>query len=171
MRKILETITLVGLGYLCALTAYVLYGPDPLPDRIPIHFDLAGHPDGYGPTTDLALAPFAAFVLYMIITVLARYASLTFHHEHETTAGRERLESLGLGMIAWIKAELMGIFVCIEMTSIQSSKHPDQAISLVGIWILAGAVLVSITGYIAAMLRAALTRSKPSHPDGVVAEL
>ena len=171
MRKILETITLVCLGYMSVVTAYVLYGPDPPPDRIPIHFDMAGHPDGWGPTSGLAVLPFAAFVLYMLITMLAHYSTLAHYPDHATPAGRRRLELLSVGMIAWIKAEMVGIFVCIETTSIQAARHWDQAMSLVGVWILLGAVFVTIIGHFAAMVWALHSNQKPAGSEEILSEL
>ncbi len=170
MRKILETITLVSLGYLSVVTAYALYGPDPLPDRIPIHFDLAGHADGYGPTSDLAVATIAAFVLYMLITVLGHYSTLTPHPDHETPGGQQRLESLALGMIAWIKAEMIGIFVFIETTSIEAARHPGQTISLLGLWILLGAVILTIVAYIAATLTVLLSGKETADSEEILPE-
>lgn len=161
MRKILETLTLVALGFLIVVTAIALYGPKPLPDRIPTHFDLAGHPNAWGPASDLAVLPFVAFVLYMFLTIVANYPSLTHHRGQVTPLSRRRMESLALGMIAWIKAEMVGIFVCIQITLIQAARRPDHATSLVGVWILLGALIVTISWYVANLVWARRPAPEP----------
>ena len=76
--------------------------------------------------------------------LLARYQSLASYPVQTTAESQPRLESLALGMLAWIKAEMVAIFLYIEMISIESASHPDQKMSPLGVWILAGAVFPPI---------------------------
>ena len=64
MRKTLEA---VGLGALAVLfwdTYRALYGPDPLPDRIPTHFDIAGQPNGWA-----RLPRFGCSLLWLFLSI------------------------------------------------------------------------------------------------------
>jgi len=48
MRKTMEVLGLILLGYLCWITYWALNGPNRLPDRIPTHFEISGLPNAWG---------------------------------------------------------------------------------------------------------------------------
>jgi uncharacterized membrane protein len=152
MRKFLGVVGIATLSLLFLVTAIAVYGPDPLPERIPTHFDLTGHADSWSSSTFIVILPFVALVLYMLITIVARYPALTHYPVEVTPENRSRLESLALGMMAWLKVEMVGIFACIQITLIHSATHPDQVVSLLGVWILLGTVIATVICYVVAML-------------------
>jgi uncharacterized membrane protein len=152
MRKVLGAVGIATLGLLFLVTAIAVYGSDPLPERIPTHFDLSGHPDGYSSSTTIVILPFVALILYMFITIVARYPTLTHYPVEVTPENRSRLESLALGMMAWLKVEMVGIFACIQITVIQSAHHPEEVVSLLGLWIMLGTVIVTVIYYVVAMV-------------------
>jgi uncharacterized membrane protein len=154
MRKFLGVAGIATLGLLFLVTGIALYGPDPLPDRIPTHFDWAGHVDGWGSPSFLVFVPFIALILYMLITIVARYPALTHYPVEVTPENRSRLEHLALGMIAWLKVEMVGIFACLQFTWIQAAHRPGEAVSLLGVWIMLGTVIVTVILYVGAMIRA-----------------
>jgi uncharacterized membrane protein len=47
-----------------------------LPDEAPLHFDASGQPDGWGDKNWLWLLPLLAGMVYILLTVAARYQSL-----------------------------------------------------------------------------------------------
>jgi uncharacterized membrane protein len=152
MRKVLGVVGIATLGLLFLVTAIAVYGPDPLPERIPTHFDLSGHPDGWSSSTSIVFVPFVALIFYIFITIVARYPALTHYPVEVTSENRPRLESLALGMMAWLKVEMAGIFACIQFTLIQSGHHPEQVVSLLGLWIMLGTVIVTVIYYVVAMV-------------------
>lgn len=154
MRRFLGIAGIATLGLLFLVTAIALYGPDPLPDRIPTHFDWTGHVDGWGSPSFLVFVPFVALILYMLITIVARYPALTHYAVEVTPENRSRLEHLALGMMAWLKVEMVGIFACLQITWLQAAHHPGDVVSLLGVWIMLGTVIVTVILYAGAMIRA-----------------
>ena len=115
MRKILDYyVCLPGLALIFYITWRALDGPNRLPDRIPTHFDLAGNPDGWGSPRTLLVLPVIALVLYLVITLVALFPSVFNYPVRVTAENRARLEELALGMIAWLKAELVCFFTGLQ---------------------------------------------------------
>lgn len=163
MRKILESVCVGMLGALFLATALALYGPNSLPSRIPTHVDITGNPDAWSSTFSLQALPFVALVLYIFLFLLARYQSLASYPVQTTAESQPRLEELALGMLAWIKAEMVAIFLYVELILIHAARHPEQQMSLLGVWLLFGAVFVTIAVHAAKMVRAG--RSGRERPD------
>ena len=107
MRRSLEAIGLFALAGLLWVTCSALYGPEPLPARVPTHFDLAGHPNGWGSPAALFLLPAIALVLYCGMTLVARYPSVFNYPVRVTPANRPRLEEITISLLTWIKVEMV----------------------------------------------------------------
>lgn len=163
MLKFLGGVGVAILGLLFLVTAWAVYGPSPLPDRIPTHFNLAGHPDGWGSAAFLVFVPFVALLLYIFISLVARYPSLAHYPVEVTSENRSRLEHLALGMMAWLKVEMVGIFACLQITLIQAAHHPDDVVSLLAVWALLAAVIITVIVYLVAMVRAGNAGQTPVH--------
>ena len=76
MRKTIEALGLMILGFLYWITYGALNGPERLPDRIPTHFNISGQPNAWGPPKMLWLLPVIGTGLYVLMTALA---SIQFH--------------------------------------------------------------------------------------------
>jgi uncharacterized membrane protein len=159
MRKILETISLVALIALAFLTRSALRGPHRLPDKIPTHFDMTGHANGWDSPASLLLLPIVALGIYLLITVLSRFPALFNFPVEVTDQNRARLQALAWNMIAWIKAEMLCLFAWIQWMTIQAARMPDGGFSpasgfMVGTFGLVALLLFTIAWFIVAMLRA-----------------
>ena len=69
-RTVREALAGLGLILLCGSVATHWHD---LPPRVPVHFGLTGHPDGFGSKIILLILPATAIVLYLALTVVARY--------------------------------------------------------------------------------------------------
>jgi hypothetical protein len=73
-----------------------------------------------------------------------------------TTENRSRLEALALGLIVWLKTELVCLFTGIQWTTVQAARHPGEGLSvllaMVPVYILV--VLGTIAWHFVAMIRA-----------------
>jgi len=157
MRKTLEAISLAALVLLLWITWRALTGPGHLAGRIPTHFDLAGRPDGSGSPAMLLLLPAVAVLLYLLLGIVVRFPSAFNYPVPVTADNRPRLEALSLSMIAWLKAELICLFVWLQNLAIQAAKHPADGLHAGSFTIPASIILVfaTIAWYIKAMRRAA----------------
>ena len=100
MRKSLEAAALVFLCLTWGWTAQALFGANPLPAQIPVHFDLAGRPDRWGTPQTLWLIPLMTAVIYSLMTLVARYPSALAHYRHAARwSGLRRRRSRPTGAI------------------------------------------------------------------------
>jgi len=155
MRKYLEAISLTALAILLWITWAALYGPRALTGPIPTHFDLAGHPNAYGPPQMLLILPAVALVLYLLITVVSRNPAVFNYPVRATPQNRQRLQELALNMIAFLKAETVILFALIQYQTIDSARNLQstlpQSLMLIGIAV----IFSTIALHIIAMRRAA----------------
>jgi uncharacterized membrane protein len=154
MRKTLEAIALGALGLLFWITYSALYGPDPLPGRIPIHFSLAGQPNGWGSPSTLWLLPIVGAGVYLLITVVSRFPG-SFHFPVRVTAeNRPRLEELARRMILWLKAELVCLFTGLQGGIIDSARQGTLSMPL---WLMPLSIAVifgTVIAHTVAIVRA-----------------
>jgi uncharacterized membrane protein len=154
MRKTLEVIALGALAFLSWITYRALYGPDPLPDRIPTHFNLAGQPDAWGSPSSLPLLPAVAAGLYLLIT-LAGLLPVSFKAPiRMTEENRARLEALSRQMLAWFKMCLVCLFAWIQWSILDSVRRGNARLSPMIILFFLVAVFGGVGWHIAAMIRA-----------------
>jgi|SRR5580658_3261816 hypothetical protein len=157
--RILEVLSLVALAVLAAETALAVFGPVPLPARVPTHFNAAGSPDAWGSASILWLLPAIAAILYLLMSWVARHPAAFNYPVRVTPFNRPRLQELALGMIAWLKAELLSFFALIQWIIVRAARHPEHAISPVPMPLLLAAVFLTVGIYLVAIFRAGRTPS------------
>jgi uncharacterized membrane protein len=159
MRKTLATIGLTVLAFQVWGYCRDLYGPNRLPDRVPTHFDLAGHPNGWDSPSFLIFLPILSAALYLFFSVIARFSSM-FHYPVEVTdANRDRLQSLAIGMIAWIRMEMVCIFATAQWMASHLARHPEPATYSVILFAPLGLLLATVAWTIVGILRAGRVQS------------
>jgi len=154
MRKVLEIVSLAALAVLVFVTLRAFFGPARLPDRIPIHFNAAGQADGWGSPAMLLVFPAIAVVIYLLMSLVSRFPAAFNFPVRVTALNRQRLEDLALGMIAWLKTEIVIFFAWIESDAIGAARHPGQHLSAQLMPALLTAVFTTCIVYIAAMFKA-----------------
>lgn len=150
----MEVVGVAALIFLFWLTYQATAGPNRLPDKIPTHFDLAGHPNAWGPTAYLYLLPVLGLVLYLAMTVVARFPSAFNFPVRVTPQNRAALEQIGQQLVAWLKVQLVCIFDWIQASTIAAARHESNDLSP---WLMPLTLLVvfgTIGWHIAAMIRA-----------------
>jgi len=161
MRKTLEAISLAALAVLFWSTWRALSGPGQLPDRIPTHFDLAGHADGWGSPQALLMVPAVAFVLYLGITLVARFPAVFNYPVRVTPENRRRLEELALNMICWLKTELVCLFAWLQILTIDAARRsgPKPSVNFALVPVSIVVVFATVGWHFVAMRRAASPRT------------
>jgi len=119
MRTVREA--LAGLGLLLLCGSLATHWPD-LPSRVPVHFDLTGHPDGFGSKTNLLALPATAVLLYLGLTVATRYPAYFNFPVSVTDLDRQALQNLAIDMLGWLKAEVMWIFAWLTFAAISTAS-------------------------------------------------
>lgn len=128
MRKTLETISLAGLALIAWITWQAFNGPNPLPDRIPVHFDAAGNANGWGSPSTLILLPVVAAGIYLLITLISLLPTRIRSAVKLTAESRAKIDTLTHQMLAWIKAEMVGLFLCIQWFMLAGIKEGSNRI-------------------------------------------
>lgn len=155
MRRILDAVSFVALILLLGATGLALFGPNQLPEKVATHLDQLGQPDAYAARTSYEVLPMIAVIVFLALTVVAAYSSLAKHAALQNPDGGPSLEPLILKLIVSIKAELMGIFACIQFSSLHVARHPDDPTSIWGamMWVLLVAIFGTVAWYVTNMIR------------------
>jgi uncharacterized membrane protein len=104
------------------MTWTALDGANPLPDKIPTHFDLAGRPDAWGSSHLLFLLPAIGVFLYLTISLMSRFPGSFNYPVRVSAQNRARLQSIALNMVASIKAETLCLFALLQYYTLQASR-------------------------------------------------
>jgi uncharacterized membrane protein len=154
LRRTLLVIALAALAGTWIVTVQALTGAHALPARIATHFDAAGNANGWGEPKMLWLFPIIATFIVALMTLVNRYPQAFNYPVRVTPATRPRLEAISLSMIAWLRAELVCLFLWIQVAIIRSARAGRSSLSP---WLVPVAILVifaSIGWHIAAMIKA-----------------
>jgi uncharacterized membrane protein len=154
MRKVLETLTLACLALMAWITYEAFQGPEPLPERIPMHFDAAGNANGWGPPSALALLPVVAAGLYLLITVISLLPTGIRSKVTLTPESRERIQALTRQMLAWIKAEIVGLFLFIQWFILAGIKDGSNKIPAIPPPVLLVVIFATVGWHLVAVFRA-----------------
>jgi len=122
MRKSLEALGIVAFLLLAWITWAALYGPNRLPDRVPTHFDAAGNPNAWGSPMGMVILPVMAAGLYLLMSLVTRFPGAFHYPVRVTRLNIERLQSVTLDMIAWLKVELVCLFTLLQWAFIQAAR-------------------------------------------------
>jgi hypothetical protein len=155
MRKMFEAISLVAIAVLWAITWRALDGPNPLPGRIPTHFNAAGEPNAWGPPGALWLLPAVAAGLYLVISLVALFPAAFNFPVRVSALNRPRLEALTLRMISCLKAELACLFLTIQASIVESARNGHAGLSPLIVPVFLVAVFGNIGWHMVAIFRAA----------------
>jgi uncharacterized membrane protein len=159
MRKTLATIGLAVLALQVWGYCRDAYGPNRLPDVIPVHFDAAGHPNGWDSPTSFIILPILSLGLFLLLTVIARFPSIFNYPAELTEANRDRLQSLTIDLLAWMKLELVCIFAATQWMCLHLARHPEPESFSVILIVPIGMLFATIAWYIVALLRAGRMQS------------
>ena len=169
-RTLQEFLALAALLFLLLLPVRARLNG--LPDRIPLNFDMAGHPNRWGSSSQLYTLPLIGLGLAFLLTVVRFFPGSFSYPVPVTDANRVRIQALAIDMIGWIKVELFATFAWLEWSIIAVARQGEFSRSTgpgpLFLIVCVGSTLVTIYIYISAMRRAANLPSSPQ--DGPRAE-
>ncbi|MGA2277408.1 MAG: DUF1648 domain-containing protein [Terracidiphilus sp.] len=154
MRKSLEALSIFGLALIFAMTWLAFNGPNPLPDLVPTHFDAAGNANAWGPPSTLWILPVVGIVLYLFVTVISLLPTGIRSSTRLTEEGRARLESLIHQMVAWIKLELVCLFLWIQWSLLQTVRQGSGKMSPVAVLLFLIAIFATLGLHSGSIIRA-----------------
>jgi Protein of unknown function (DUF1648) len=155
MRQTLQLVGIAALALLGWITGAALYGPNHLPDRVPTHFDAAGHPNAWGSPTGMLLLPVVAAGLYLLMSLVTRYPGAFHYPVRVTRENIEQLQSITLDMIAWLKVENTCLFLVLQSAFIQAARTGNGRLFPMILPFFIAAIFGTIGWHILALFRAA----------------
>jgi len=114
-------IEFLGISFLILLFAIPLFYYNQLPERIPIHFNVAGKPDGFGGKHSLFILPATGLFIYFLLTVLAAFPHVYNFPVTITSANAEVQYRLATRLMRILKAVILIIFSFISWMSIRTA--------------------------------------------------
>ncbi len=161
MRKTLEVMSLIVLGYLCWITYSAMNGPERLPDRIPTHFGALGQPNGWGPLSTLWLLPIIGAGLYVLMTVLSSIRFRRYNLPVRLTEANPAFiqEQTGV-MITLIKCEVLGLFAYLQWSIIRGARSGVFGLSPLVLPVFLLVIFATVGWHLMAIVRGAR-----EHPD------
>lgn len=148
------TLEVIAAVCLIGMWGVVLLSWPELPDTIPVHFNAAGEPDGWGSKITLFFLPAIGTFLFAVLTVLSRFPHV-YNYPCSITPENARTQySLARTMIVGLKAELVGLFLYLEWTIVNSGIGNGEG---PGLWFLPVFLLVlfgTISYYLVKALKA-----------------
>ena len=161
MRKTLEVVGLGMLAVLYWITYSALNGPGKLPDRIPTHFDISGQPNGWGPPGFLWFLPLVAAGLYMLLTALGSIRYRRYNLPVAVTeANLPFIQEQTILMVAWIKCEILCLFVYLQWAIIQSAHDGSFRLSPLLIPVSLVVIFSTVGWRLTTMIRGARVRAE-----------
>ncbi len=167
MRKTLEAICLGLLAILFWFTYSALHGPERLPDRIPTHFDISGQPNAWGSPGFLWFLPVVATGIYLLLTVLGSIRYRRYNLPVRVTeANLPFIQDQTILMVAWIKSEMLCLFLYLQRSIVQSARDGAFRLSplLIAVFLV---VIFSTVGWnLVALIRGAKLRGESADAGG-----
>lgn len=128
-RLWLELAALAGL--VVGLVAVARAWPH-LPETVPMHFDAAGRPDGWGGRSSILLLPGASVFLYVLLSLVERLPARWYNYPVAVTEENlARQHRLARDLVLWLKAALSWMFADITVRIVGTASG---AVEGLGAW-------------------------------------
>jgi len=161
MRKTMEVLGLILLGYLCWITYWALNGPNRLPDRIPTHFEISGLPNAWGSPRFLWILPAVGLGLYLLMTALASIQFRSYNLPVRLTeTNLPFIQQKTSEIVAWTKTEMLCLFVYIQSAIIRAARAGEFRLSPAIVPLFVLVIFATVGWHLVVMLRGARSRAE-----------
>jgi len=116
----------IGVLLLLAFWYYTLSNLPQLPDTIPTHFNAGGEVDGYGQKWTIIALPAIGSILYIGLTIIARFPHKMNYLVPITESNALKQYSIVKGMFRVMKTSIIIVFFLIAFETVQvATGNPD----------------------------------------------
>jgi uncharacterized membrane protein len=163
MRKTMEVLGLMVLGYLYWITYWALNGPDRLPDRIPTHFNISGQPNAWGSPGILWVLPAVGLGLYLLMTALASIQFRSYNLPVRVTeTNLPFIQQKTSEVVAWTKTEMLCLFVYIQSAIIHGARVGEFRLSPAIVPVFMAVILTTVGWHLVLIIRRARSEAAES---------
>jgi uncharacterized membrane protein len=114
-------IEVAGFSFLVVLIALPLVWYNKLPDTIPVHFNAAGEPDGYGGRATLWIIPVTGLFMWLLFTVLEAFPQVYNFPVKITPENIVTQYRMATRLIRILKSVILIIFSFISFQTIKTA--------------------------------------------------
>jgi uncharacterized membrane protein len=114
-------IEVAGFSFLVVLIALPLIWYNKLPETIPVHFNAAGEPDGYGGRATLWILPVTGFFMWLLLTVIEAFPQIYNFPVKITPENIVTQYRMATRLIRILKAVILIIFSFISFQTIKTA--------------------------------------------------
>ena len=119
MRRLFD---LIAVAAIVALFAGVAMNWGTLPERVPVHFGMAGTPDRWSDPGSLILLPIVTVLLTGLLTVVGMFPQAWNLPAKVTAENQDRVFAAGAEMLSCLKAQLGCLFFWINWRTIAVAR-------------------------------------------------
>lgn len=148
---VIEILAVIGILYITIIIV-LKYGA--VPASIPIDYNLAGEPDGWGDKSSLLIIYFVGLVMFAGLSILGRYPHL-YNYPVKITEDNIRIQYLlGKSLVKTLNLSLMAIYLILIISGINYDQD-GQNLLMGGyfIYLAMGAIFIPIIIYFVLSLR------------------
>lgn len=113
---------LIAFVFLVMLVALPLIFLKELPERIPVHFNLAGQTDSYGSRSTMWLLPLLGLFIYIGMTIIERFPHIYNYPVEITEKNALKQYIIATRLIRILKTVILIIFSFITWQTIKTAK-------------------------------------------------
>jgi uncharacterized membrane protein len=114
-------IEVTGFLLCAALVAFPVIHLHDLPERIPVHFNASGLPDGYGSRSTIFLLPVMGTILYILMTILSSFPGL-YNYPVKITPENAAIQfSLATRFMRILKVLIIILFLYISYQTVNTA--------------------------------------------------
>ncbi|MBR0085636.1 MAG: DUF1648 domain-containing protein [Lachnospiraceae bacterium] len=109
----------IAVRFICSVLivvtfVYVFAAWHDLPDRIPIHFDAAGEPNGYGSKYTMIIFPLIMLGMFIMMEVVARHPKSWNTGVKVTERNQEKVYKIIRNMLSYVELAITVLFTVIS---------------------------------------------------------
>jgi uncharacterized membrane protein len=121
-------IDLIAFAFLVALIGIPAMNYSSLPDTIPMHFNAAGQPDGYGGRGTLWMLPATGLFLYILMTIIEQFPQIYNYPVEINEENAERQYRNAVRLIRLLKTVVLIIFSFLSFKTIQTATGKSSGL-------------------------------------------
>jgi uncharacterized membrane protein len=114
-------IEVAGFSFLIILIALPLIWYNKLPERIPVHFNGAGEPDGYGGRSTLWILPVTGLFMWLLLTIIEAFPQIYNFPVKITPENIVTQYTMATRLIRILKSVILIIFSFISFQTIKTA--------------------------------------------------
>lgn len=121
----MRVINLVATLLLLALWGIPLYFYGALPERMPVHFNLAGDADRWGTKSTIWLLPMIGALIYFGFGWLSRHPEKLNYLKPVTSENAARQYANGVQLLVAMRCVVLALFLLLTVNAVRIGLHHD----------------------------------------------